>query len=135
VHLTKEPIFTDQFLSAQPDPSCGAAASFVGIVRNHHLGRSVVKLFYECYEPLAEKQVGLIVDRAMKQWPVREIRVLHRIGWLQVGDVAVAIAVHTSHREEAFSACRYVIEEIKKSVPIWKREVFGDGTEQWVTCT
>jgi molybdopterin synthase catalytic subunit len=132
--ITHELIDTAQFLSRQPDPSCGASASFVGIVRNEHDGKAVERLFYECYEPMAEKQIEGIAARAKTKWSVRDIQVIHRVGWLDVGEVAIAILVHSGHRDEAFSACREVIDEIKRTVPIWKREVYRDGTEQWVSC-
>jgi len=132
--ITRDPINTSEFLSQPPDATCGASASFVGVVRNHHDGKAVTKLFYDCFEPLAEKQIQAITKEARDQFGVTSIEVLHRIGELQVGDAAVAILVHSTHRDEAFAACRFVIEEIKHKVPIWKHEFYGDGTEAWVRC-
>lgn len=132
--ITDKPIKLEEFLAGEPNKSCGAVASFVGVVRNHDHGRPVVRLFYECYESMAEKQIQAIIDEAKKRWPVDEVRMLHRVGWLEVGEAAVAIVVSSAHREEAFSACRFVIEEIKNKVPIWKKEIFTDGTSEWVLC-
>ena len=91
-------------------------------------------MHYECYPSMAEKLLQSIILEAKARWPLEEIRILHRIGTLEIGDTAVAIAVSSSHRAEAFEACRFVIEEIKKKVPIWKKEIFENGTEEWVFC-
>lgn len=130
--ITKKPIDLAKFLTERPSYSCGAMASFVGVVRNHHQGKSVSKIYYDCYRPMANRQIQEIIDSAKKESGVEEIQVLHRIGWLEVGEAAVAIAVSAPHREEAFSACRAVIEEIKTTVPIWKKEVYTDGTYEWL---
>ena len=117
------------------DVSCGATALFVGRVRNHHQGKAVQKLFYDCYLRMAEKMIGDIVDLAKEEWKVVGINILHRIGELKIGDIAIAIAVHSFHRAEAFLACREILERIKKTVPIWKKEFYGDGTQEWIlTC-
>jgi molybdopterin synthase catalytic subunit len=112
-------------------PSRGGIACFVGTVRDHHSGRSVVRLDYSAYEPMAEAECARIVAEAEARWPCA-IALEHRTGTLQVGDAAVAIAAASAHRDEAFAACRYVIEELKRRVPIWKREHFADGTVEWV---
>lgn len=132
--ITEKPIDLAEFFSQKPGEACGAAASFVGMVRNHDHGRAVSRLYYECYPSMAEKQIQSIIDEVKGRWTVDDVRVLHRIGWLGVGEAAVAIAVSSAHREEAFAACRYVIDEIKTRVPIWKKEVFEDGTSEWVFC-
>ena len=83
---------------------------------------------------MAEKMLEDLVLETKRRWPVDEVRILHRIGTLEVGEAAVAITVSSAHRAEAFEACRFVIEEIKKRVPIWKKEIFEDGTSEWVFC-
>ncbi len=83
---------------------------------------------------MAEKMIGVIVEEAEARWDAEKARVLHRIGPLQTGEAAVAISVSATHRAEAFEACRFLIEEIKKRVPIWKKEIFEDGTSEWVSC-
>jgi molybdopterin synthase catalytic subunit len=133
-HITERPIHLEDFFSCVPDRSCGAMASFVGIVRNHDHGRPVRKLYYDCYLSMADRMIGRLIQEALGRWDVHEMRVLHRIGELAVGEAAVAIAVSSAHRDEAFSACRFAIEEIKKKVPIWKKEIFEDGSREWVVC-
>lgn len=135
VFITTEPISLMDFLISQPDESCGAVASFVGIVRDHHAGHKVKKLYYDRYPSMADQEIGLIVDQVKKEHGVNEIKVLHRIGWLEVGEAAVVIAVTATHRSEAFSACKAVIDQIKERVPIWKKEVYVDGTSEWVSCS
>jgi molybdopterin synthase catalytic subunit len=112
-------------------PDRGAVASFLGLVRDHHGGRRVSRLEYSAYAPMAEAECGRIVSEAEARWPVR-IALEHRIGALEIGDAAVAIAAAAAHRDEAFAACRFVIEEVKRRVPIWKKELYADGTIEWV---
>jgi molybdopterin synthase catalytic subunit len=112
-------------------PARGGVACFLGAVRNHHGGRKVLRLEYSAYEPMAEAECARIVAEAEDQWDCA-VALAHRIGPLEVGDTAVAIAAAAAHREEAFAACRYVIEEVKRRVPIWKREFYVDGAVEWV---
>ncbi len=135
MRITRAPIRLEEFLSAAPASSCGASASFVGFVRDHDHGRRVVRLHYECYPSMAEKTLEEILAETKRRWPVDEVRVLHRIGTLEVGEAAVAIAVSSAHRAEAFQACRFVIEEIKRKVPIWKKEIFENGSGEWILCS
>ena len=93
-------------------------ASFVGVVRNHHRGKSVVKIYYDCYPTMADKQIQQIIEKVKQEYGFDDIRVVHRIGWLEVGEAAVAIAVSAAHREEAVSACRAVIQQIKINLPL-----------------
>ena len=135
MYITNEPIDLGDFFSFTPAKSCGALATFTGIVRDHDHGRQVKKLYYDCYPSMAERMIKILVAEAKNQWGVDEIRVSHRIGSLEIGEVAVAIAVSSAHRAESFSACRFIIEEIKKRVPIWKKEIFENGASEWVLCT
>lgn len=112
----------------------GGIASFVGLVRDHQGGRTVTALSYSAYEPMAELMCAEIVAEAERKWPVR-VAVRHRLGDLGIGEAAVAVAAGGGHRDEAFAACRYVIEELKRRVPIWKRETYADGTVEWVDPT
>ena len=112
-------------------PDRGAVSSFLGLVRDHHGGREVTRLEYSAYAPMAEAECARIVAEAEARWPVR-VALEHRIGALEIGDAAVAIAAGAAHREEAFAACRFVIEEVKRRVPIWKKEFYADGTITWV---
>jgi molybdopterin synthase catalytic subunit len=130
-HLSLRPLDLDALIETVAAPDHGGVVTFVGTVRNHHQGRQVTGLSYSAYEPMAESVCEAITAEAERRWPVR-IAVVHRLGDLEIGDTAVAIAAGSAHRDEAFAACRYVIEEIKRRVPIWKRERFADGTEEWV---
>lgn len=133
-HLTCEKIDPSVFLSGPPAPDCGASASFLGWVRNHHQDRPVLRIRYECYEALAEKEIGRIARSAAEKYSCGSVRVSHRIGTIEVGEVAVAIEATSAHRDEAFRACREVIERIKTTVPIWKHEFYADGTAEWALC-
>ena len=112
-------------------PERGAVTSFLGRVRDHHAGRKVIRLEYSAYAPMADAEFARIVGDAEARWSVR-VAVEHRIGTLEIGDAAVIIAVAGAHRDEAFTACRFVIEEVKRRVPIWKKEYYSDGTVEWV---
>lgn len=132
--LTTDPIRLDSMISTVTAPERGGVATFLGLVRNHHGGRLVTGLDYSAYEPMAEAVCRELIVEAESMWPVRAV-LSHRLGHLDVGDVAVAIAVAGHHRDEAFAACRHLIEELKRRVPIWKRETYADGTEAWVEPT
>lgn len=132
--VTEEPIPVSKFCSVFPPRDCGGTALFFGRVRDYSEGKKVLRLFYECYRPMAEREIRKIVEAVKSEMAVKEIRVIHRVGWLEVGDVAVAISVSSAHRREAFAACREVIDKIKHDVPIWKKEVYEDSTQEWVVC-
>lgn len=129
--LTGQPIDLAPLIREVMADDRGAVASFLGLVRNHHEGRVVVRLEYSAYPEMAEGVAASILAEARERWPVR-IAARHRTGLLEVGDTAVAVVAAGAHRAEAFEACRHVIEELKRRVPIWKREFYADGTEAWV---
>jgi molybdopterin synthase catalytic subunit len=129
--LTTRPLDPTALIAEVQSQERGGIACFVGTVRNHHGGRAVRRLEYEAYLPMAEAECDRIAAETGQRWPVA-VALQHRIGRLEIGDAAVAIAAAGAHREEAFAACRYVIEEVKRRVPIWKREIYEDGTESWV---
>lgn len=133
-YLSREPIDVGELMRQVAAEEHGATTSFVGIVRNHQDGRSVLRLEYSAYEAMAEAECGRIVAEAERRWPVR-VALRHRVGALAIGDVAVAIAVGSGHRNAAFEACRFVIEAVKQQVPIWKKEFYSDGTIEWVDPT
>lgn len=116
-------------------PDVGAIASFLGTVRDHHDGRAVTGIDYEAYEPMATRELARIVAEAERQWPSVRIAVAHRVGTLAVGEASVAIAVGSARRAAALDAVRFVIETLKRRVPIWKREHYVDGTWTWVDPT
>ncbi|MGE0355213.1 MAG: molybdenum cofactor biosynthesis protein MoaE [Gemmatimonadales bacterium] len=134
MHLTERPIDIALLISLVEAPGRGGIASFLGTVRDHHAGRQVERLEYTAYRPMAEAECARIVAEAEARWPAR-IALEHRIGALGVGDIAVAIVAASAHRDGAFDACRYVIEELKHRVPIWKREYYTDGSVAWVDPT
>jgi molybdopterin synthase catalytic subunit len=132
--LLHGPIDPAALVAAVTTPDHGAVASFIGVVRNQHAGRPVVELTYSAYERMAISVMTEIVAEAEGADPVR-VAVAHRLGRLVVGDVAVVVAVGAGHRDAAFRVCRWVIDEIKARVPIWKLERYADGTEAWVDPT
>ena len=113
------------------DATAGAVTSFIGTVRGDNLGRRVLRLEYEGYEPLAIKVFGRIADEARARWPEAEMALHHRLGRLDVGEASVAIAGASPHRAEAFAVCRYAIERVKQIAPIWKHEFF-EGGDVWI---
>ena len=117
---------------AKPEKSgIGAVATFIGLVRDNNLGRRVLHLEYEAYEPLARRGLDLIVEEAREHWPAVRMMIHHRIGRMEIGEASVAIATASPHRADAFAATRYAIERIKQIVPIWKHEYF-EGGDVWI---
>jgi sulfur-carrier protein adenylyltransferase/sulfurtransferase len=116
------------------DPACGGYTSFEGLVRNHNEGLSVRHLEYEAFEPLAVKEGERIVAEAIKRFGIEHAACVHRIGDLAIGDMAVWVGASARHRDEAFRACRYIIDEVKHRVPIWKKEHYENGDSGWVNC-
>jgi len=116
------------------DPSCGGYVSFEGWVRNNNEGHSVTRLEYEAFVDLAIKEGARIVEEAVKRFDVAQAACVHRVGSLAIGDVAVWVGVSSGHRDEAFRACRYIIDEVKHRVPIWKKEHYVNGDSGWVNC-
>ncbi|HXW96119.1 MAG TPA: molybdenum cofactor biosynthesis protein MoaE [Gemmatimonadales bacterium] len=133
-YLTRAPIDPTALVAAVSGAELGGVATFLGVVRNHQDGQPVLRLEYSAYEAMAEAESARIVAEAVERWPVR-VALRHRLGELAIGEVAVAIAVGSAHRAPAFEACRYVIEEVKRRVPIWKKEFFADGSVRWVDPT
>jgi molybdopterin synthase catalytic subunit len=132
--VTDQPIDLAPLLAAVQAPDRGGVATVLGLVRNHHGGRAVLRLDYSAYGPMAEAECGRIVAEAEARWRVA-VALRHRVGSLAIGDTAVAVVAASAHRDEAFTACRYVIEEVKRRVPVWKREFYADGTVAWVDPT
>ena len=131
-----EPLALDSLMAAVTDRgdatgSDGAVATFLGLVRNHNVGRVVQHLEYEAYEPLALRAFERIDQEIQARWPDVRLALHHRIGRIEIGGASVAIATASPHRGHAFSACRYAIERIKQIAPIWKREFF-DGGDVWI---
>lgn len=132
IKLSTEPIKVDQVINSVESADSGAINIFVGTVRNQTKEKRVVRLEFEAYEKMALNEMKRICETALKRWPVIKISIVHAVGILEIGDIPVVIAVSTPHRKASFEACEFVIDELKKTVPIWKREFFEDG-EVWVS--
>jgi molybdopterin synthase catalytic subunit len=130
--LSHTPIDASSCGSALVDDGAGAFVTFEGWVRNASAGRAVTALDYEAYAPLAEKEGERIVEEALERFPIRSARCVHRVGALSLGDLAVWVGVTAEHRGAAFDACRFIIDEAKARIPIWKREHYADGSRSWV---
>jgi molybdopterin synthase catalytic subunit len=130
-YLTDEPIDPRALVDRVMRRSDGAYVLFEGVVRDHHDGKAVESIFYDAYRPMAEKEIDAIVRDVEAQFPDVALTVVHRLGHLIVGDASIAIVAASPHRAEAFAACRLVIDRIKETVPIWKKERGPDG-EEWV---
>ena len=131
ISVQREDVDIDAVLEAVKSAKSGCVVSFLGTVRDVSEGRSVQRMSIEVYEEMAVKQLSMIRGEALERFGVHEVAVVHRYGDLEVGDNIVFIGVSAGHREEAFRACRYVIDELKERVPLWKKEYTADG-EAWV---
>lgn len=132
--LTTTPIDLAALQCALADPRAGACATFEGWVRDHNDGRPVRSLEYEAYPLLAEKEGARILAEAHEKFAIIEAVCVHRTGHLQIGEMAVWVGVSAAHRGAAFDACRYLIDETKARVPIWKKEHYADGASEWINC-
>ena len=116
------------------DPGAGAYCGFEGWIRNENEGKEVLRLEYEAYEPLAISEGEKIIAEARSRYPLLHAHCVHRTGTLEIGECAVWVGVSAPHREEAFQACRYIIDQLKVRLPIWKKEHYADGHSGWVNC-
>jgi molybdopterin synthase catalytic subunit len=130
--LSHTPIAIEPLLELDAHPECGGLALFVGTVRDHHEGRSVAHLAYTAHELLAEKVIREVEDATRRRYNVPYVRIVHRLGDLAIGDTAIACVVRAPHRAEAFEACRYAVDAVKHTAPIWKEEFYADGTSAFV---
>jgi molybdopterin synthase catalytic subunit len=126
--LTRKPIVAEKLLAAGKQGEDGAVVVFDGIVRNNWRGRQTLHLDYEAYEEMADRKLNELAREARSRFGVRQVTVIHRLGRLTVGETSVLIVVTSAHRAQAFEACRWMIDTLKKTVPIWKKETFVDGT-------
>ncbi len=129
--VTNDPIDLAELVRYVGDPEAGAIVPFIGTTRNNNEGRKVIALDYEAYPEMAEKELARIGADAAKRWPICRMAIVHRLGPVRIGEASVIIAVSSAHRDAAFAASRFAIEEIKKTVPIWKKEVY-EGGEVWI---
>lgn len=129
----EEPLLIEEHEAAVADARAGAVVSFAGVVRDHDHGRGVVRLEYEGH-PSASDVLRAVAEEIAADPDVIAIAVSHRVGPLEVGDIALAAAVSTAHRAAAFAACARLVDRVKEKLPIWKHQIFADGTDEWVNC-
>ena len=131
IKISVDPLQIQSCIDWVMSPECGGINVFIGSVRNVTKRKKVLRLEFEAYQSMAISEMNKIAEDVLKKWPVQKILIHHRTGILQTGEVPVIIAVAAAHRDAAFDACRYTIDTLKQTVPIWKKEVFEDG-EIWV---
>ena len=129
--LTGQPIDLEAAVAEVRSPRAGALLTFEGVVRDHNRDKTVTGIEYHAYEPMAARRLDAIEAEARSRWPEARIHILHRLGLLNIGESSVVIAVSSPHRDTGFAALRFAIEEIKKTVPIWKKEIYQSGFE-WI---
>ncbi len=132
--ISAEVIDPDALRDALAASAAGACVTFEGWVRDHNEGREVTALEYEVYEPLAVSEAQRILGEARREFDLIAVQAVHRSGGLDIGECAVWVGVSAAHRDAAFAACRYVIDQIKQRLPIWKKEYYRDGNSGWVNC-
>lgn len=131
VELSPSKLDLEQVLSKVGSPDCGAISIFLGTTRDNFQGKKVVTLSYEAYVPMAERELFMLCDRVRQQWEVKNIAIIHRLGDVPVGETSVLIAVSSPHRQEAQAATKWIIDEVKSRVPIWKKESYDSGDSSW----
>ena len=129
--LTKEPLNVGCIARRAVLPKCGATVTLDGYVRQITKGRETEYLVYEAYEPMALKELEKLIDKAHKRFDVENIGIVHRLGKLEIGETSIVISVSSPHRKAAFETCEWLIKELKRTVPIWKKEVYTNG-EVWI---
>lgn len=131
IGIRDTPLSVDEVLRAVGDPGAGGTALFVGAVRDQDHARPVTRLSYSAH-PSAEQRLRVLMEKIATDYPVKAMAAVHRVGDLEIGDLAVVVAVSCPHRGEAFEACRRLIDDLKATVPIWKHQLFADGDAEWV---
>jgi molybdopterin synthase catalytic subunit len=132
IQLTTDKIDVARLLTQVGSRAAGAVVLFLGTVREITAARRTVSLEYECYEAMAQAKLAELEAEARRRWPIVECALVHRTGPLDLGEVSVAVAVSSPHRQEAFEAAKWLIDTLKQTVPIWKKENWADGTSQWI---
>lgn len=133
--LTHGPIDAAGLLARAARPDCGALALFLGTSRDHHEGRRVLRLGYEAYEPMALAALAKLELSAKEKFAIAACTIVHRLGDVPIAEASVAVIVAAAHRGPAFDACRWAMDELKRTVPIWKKEFYAEGGEGWVSGT
>ncbi|MBI1796262.1 MAG: molybdenum cofactor biosynthesis protein MoaE [Candidatus Eisenbacteria bacterium] len=133
--LTPAPIPIERLIAEAPRPECGAVVLFLGTTRDHHEGRRVVRLAYEAYEPMALASLAALEAEALARFAIGSCRIVHRLGQVPLAEASVAVVVAAAHRAPAYEASRWAMDELKRTVPIWKKEFFAEGGDAWVEGT
>ncbi|MFH1639388.1 MAG: molybdenum cofactor biosynthesis protein MoaE [Chloroflexota bacterium] len=131
IELTQEPIRIESVMDRVKQNTCGAVVTFTGTVRDNFQGKRVLYMEYDAYPEMATKKLAEITSEIQTRWGLADVAITHRVGRVEIGEVVVVIAVASAHRLEAFQACQYAIDRIKKVVPIWKKEFYEDGSS-WI---
>jgi molybdopterin synthase catalytic subunit len=132
IEITHQPIATDKVLVSVQSDRAGASVLFVGTTRQFTRDKETLQLDYECYEQMAIKKMQQLRDQALGKWSIIECSIVHRVGRVGLGEASIAVAVSTPHREASFEAAQWLVDMLKKQVPIWKREYWADGSQEWV---
>lgn len=132
IELTTTAIDTAKALAAVTSPNCGAVVLFLGTTRRWTEGKETTELAYECYEEMARSELTKLEASARERWPVENCLLVHRLGVVPIAEASVLVAVSSPHRDAAFEAAKFLIDTLKKDVPIWKKEHWADGTSDWV---
>ena len=131
IEITHEPLDPEAITARVRSGSNGAVVTFLGTTRDTNEDRSVLHLEYEAYRPMADNKLAEVADEMRRQWDVKDVAIVHRLGRLEIGEISLIVAVASPHRKEAFAACQYSVDRIKQTVPIWKKEFF-EGGEVWI---
>lgn len=132
--MTEDVIVTQEIKKSLDDPRAGGIVIFEGIVRDHNLGLPVSSLEYEAFTSMANLEGQKIIDKALSDFEIYGASAVHRVGHLKIGEIAISVVVTAAHRREAFVACEYIVDQIKRLVPIWKKEHYLSGKAEWVYC-
>ncbi len=132
IEITDIDIDITGIAAALSDENCGAQVLFTGTTRKNTDGRETVRLEYECYHPLAIKEMEKLRSDAMQRWPLQKCVIVHRIGVVEIGEASIAVGVASPHRKDAFEAAQWIMDTIKKVVPVWKKEKWTNGETEWV---
>lgn len=134
IEVTDRSIEVGPHYAAMLSSGTGAVVLFSGNVRDHNEGKAVSRLYYEAYDGMVQRVLQQIAEEAVGRWRLARMAIVQRIGWIPVGEPAVIVLASHAHRNEAFQAARYGIDELKRRAPIWKKEIYTDGSENWVAC-
>lgn len=130
--IVDEPIEAGAIVRERTPHSCGAQVVFAGVVRDHNEGRAVRGIYYDCYRDMAEREIACIIDEVRTELDVADVKVVHRVGELAVGEASLLVVAWSAHRSAAFQAVTRIVDEIKRRVPIWKKERYCDAGESWL---